>query len=128
MPSKTVIQPSGAPPAVGPYNHAVRIGDLLFCSGQIPLDPADPNAPFPADVQAQTRRVIGNIETILRDQGLTLRNVVKTTVFMINLADFAAMNDVYSQHFGPDFPARSAIQVAALPRGAAVEIEVVAHY
>jgi 2-iminobutanoate/2-iminopropanoate deaminase len=128
MPPKTVIKPAGAAPAVGPYNHAIRFGDLLYCSGQIPLDPADPEAPFPASIQAQTRRVISNIETILKAQGLTLQHVIKTTVFMTNLADFAGMNEVYAQHFGPDYPARSAIQVAALPRGAAVEIEVVAHY
>jgi 2-iminobutanoate/2-iminopropanoate deaminase len=128
MTPKIVIKPAGAAPAVGPYNHAIRFGDLLYCSGQIPLDPANPDAPFPADVRAQTRQVIANIETILKAQGLTLQHAVKTTVFMINLADFAAMNEVYAQHFGPDYPARSAIQVAALPRGAAVEIEVVAHY
>jgi 2-iminobutanoate/2-iminopropanoate deaminase len=128
MNRKTVIRPAGTVPAVGPYHHAVRIGDLLFCSGQIPLNPTDPNAPFPADIRAQTEQVIRNIEAILSDQGLTLHAVVKTTVFMMNLADFAAMNEVYARHFGPEYPARSAIQVAALPRGAAVEIEAIAHY
>jgi 2-iminobutanoate/2-iminopropanoate deaminase len=128
MNRKTVIRPAGTVPAVGPYHHAVRIGDLLFCSGQIPLDPAAPTAPFPVDVGAQTERVIRNLEAILSDQGLTLHAVVKTTVFMMNLADFAAMNEVYARHFGPEYPARSTIQVAALPRGAAVEIEAIAHY
>jgi 2-iminobutanoate/2-iminopropanoate deaminase len=127
MPNKTIIKPADAPPAVGPYNHAVRIGDFLFSSGQIPVNPANPSAPFSADIRAQTAQVIRNIETILREQGLSLQHVVKTTVFMIDLADFAGMNEVYAEHFGPDYPARSTIQVAALPRGAAVEIEVIAH-
>jgi len=128
MTQKTVIRPAGTAPAVGPYHHAVRIGDLLFCSGQIPLSPKDPNAAFPADIQAQTEQVIRNIEAILSDQGLTLHAVVKTRVFMTNLADFGAMNEVYARSFGPEYPARSTVQVAALPRGAAVEIEVIAHY
>ena len=128
MPNKTVIKPAGCAPAVGPYHHAVRVGDLLFCSGQIPIDPASPEAPFPTDVAAQTEQVIHNIEAILKDQGLELSHVVKSTVFLTDLADFKAMNDVYARHFGPDFPARSTLQVAALPKGAAVEIEVVAHY
>jgi 2-iminobutanoate/2-iminopropanoate deaminase len=128
MTQKTVIRPAGTAPAVGPYHHAVRIGDLLFCSGQIPVSPKDPNAAFPADIRAQTEQVIRNIEAILSDQGLTLHAVVKATVFMINLGDFGAMNEVYSRSFGPEYPARSTVQVAALPRGAAVEIEVIAHY
>lgn len=128
MPSKTVIKPAKAAPAVGPYNHAVRVGDLLFCAGQIPVDPANPPGPFPEDVRGQTERVIQNIKLILEDQNLTLAHVVKSTVFMVNLADFAAMNEVYSKHFTGDYPARSTVQVAALPRGAQVEIEVIAHF
>jgi 2-iminobutanoate/2-iminopropanoate deaminase len=128
MPSKTIIKPAKAAPAVGPYNHAVRVGDLLFCAGQIPVDPANPPGPFPEDVRGQTERVIQNIKLILEDQNLTLANVVKSTVFMVNLADFAAMNEVYSKHFTSDHPARSTVQVAALPRGAQVEIEVIAHF
>lgn len=128
MKQKCVVRPAGAVPAVGPYHQAVRIGDLLFCSGQIPLDPADPGGPLPTDIGAQTERVIRNIELILADQGLSFQAVVKTTVFMINLGDFAAMNEVYARYFGPDYPARSTVQVAALPRGAAVEIELIAHY
>jgi 2-iminobutanoate/2-iminopropanoate deaminase len=126
--TKTIIKPAKSAPALGPYNHGVRLGDLLFCAGQIPIDPAHPNGPLPADIKAQTERVLENIKLILEDQKLTLANVVKTTVFMINLADFAAMNEVYAKHFTTDFPARSTVQVAALPRGAQVEIEVVAHY
>ena len=128
MSSKQIIRPAQSAPAVGPYNHAVRIADLLFCSGQIPIDPADPTAAFPSDIKVQTERVLRNLRAILEDQGLTFAHVVKSTVFLTNLAEFAGMNEVYAQHFGPDFPARSTIQVAALPRGAAVEIEIVAHY
>jgi 2-iminobutanoate/2-iminopropanoate deaminase len=126
--NKTIIKPAKAAPALGPYNHGVRIGDFLFCAGQIPIDPAHPNGPLPGDIKAQTERVLENIKLILEDQKLTLANVVKTTVFMTNLGDFAAMNEVYAKHFTGDFPARSTVQVAALPRGAQVEIEVVAHY
>jgi 2-iminobutanoate/2-iminopropanoate deaminase len=126
--TKTIIKPAKSAPALGPYNHGVRVGDLLFCAGQIPIDPAHPNGPLPADIKGQTERVLENIKLILEDQKLTLANVVKTTVFMTNLADFAAMNEMYAKHFTADFPARSTVQVAALPRGAQVEIEVVAHY
>lgn len=124
---KTVIKPAKAAPAVGPYNHAVRIGDLLFCAGQIPLDPATAQI-VSGGIQAQTERVLENIKTILEDQKLGFANVVKTTVFMTNLADFAAMNEVYAKYFSADFPARSTVQVAALPKGASVEIEVIAHF
>ncbi len=125
--SKTIIKPAKAAPAVGPYNHAVRAGDLLFCSGQIPLDPATGQLVV-GDIKVQTERVLENIKIILDDQRLGFANVVKTTVFLTNLADFAAMNEVYTKHFTGDFPARSTVQVAALPRGATVEIEVIAHY
>ena len=126
--TKLIIKPAQAAPALGPYNHAVRIGDLLFCAGQIPIEPANPGGPFPQDIGAQTTRVLENIRIILEDQGLTFANVVKSTVFMINLDDFAAMNEVYGRYLKADFPARSTIQVAALPRGAQVEIEVIAHF
>ena len=125
--TKQIIKPAKSAPALGPYNHAVRIGDLLFCAGQIPLDPASGNM-VTGDIKAQTHQVLQNVKTILADQNLTCSNVVKSTVFMTNLADFAAMNEVYAQHFTSDFPARSTVQVAALPRGASVEIEVIAHY
>ena len=127
MPTKTIIKPGKAAPAVGPYNHAVRIGDLLFCAGQIPLDPATGNL-VGGDIKAQTERVLENIKIVLEDQKLKFSNVVKTTVFLVSLADFAAMNEIYAKYFTADFPARSTIQVAALPRGAAVEIEVIAHF
>jgi 2-iminobutanoate/2-iminopropanoate deaminase len=127
MPTKTIIKPAKSPAAVGPYNHAVRTGDLLFCAGQIPIDPANGNL-ISGDIKTQTDRVLQNVKAILDDQKLTFANVVKSTVFMTNLADFAGMNEVYSKYFTQDFPARSTIQVAALPKGANVEIEVVAHF
>ena len=126
--NKLVIKPGNSAPALGPYNHGVRVGDMLFCAGQIPIDPQQPQAAFPADVRSQTERVLENIRLILEDQGLAFSNVVKTTVFMTHLADFATMNEVYARYFTHDFPARSTVQVAALPRGAKVEIEVIAHY
>jgi 2-iminobutanoate/2-iminopropanoate deaminase len=126
MATKSIVKPAHSPAAVGPYNHAVRIGGLLFCAGQIPIDPTTGNL-VPGDIKAQTERVLLNIKAILDDQGFTFANVVKSTVFMTNLGDFAAMNEVYAKFFTADFPARSTVQVAALPKGAAVEIEVVAH-
>jgi 2-iminobutanoate/2-iminopropanoate deaminase len=128
MPTKIIIKPTKAAPALGPYNHAVRVGDLLFCAGQIPLDPAHPSGPLPDGIKAQTERVLENVRVILEDQKLSFANVVKTTVFMTNLGDFAAMNEVYSKYFADNFPARSTVQVAALPRGAQVEIEAIAHF
>jgi len=127
MPSKIIIKPAKSPAAVGPYNHAVRVGDLLFCAGQIPIEPATGNL-VTGDIKVQTDRVLQNVKAILDDQGLTFANVVKSTVFLTNLADFAGMNEVYAKYFTTDFPARSTIQVAALPKGANVEIEVVAHF
>jgi len=125
MGAKTIIKPAGSPAAVGPYNHAVRCGNLLFCSGQIPLDPSTGEL-VGGDIRAQTERVLQNILLILKDQQLSLENVVKTTVFLTDLSDFAGMNEVYASFFTVDFPARSTIQVAGLPKGARVEIEVVA--
>ena len=127
MPTKIIIKPAKSPTAVGPYNHAIRIGDLLFCAGQIPINPSDGTL-VPGDIRVQTIRVLDNVKAILDDQKLTFANVVKSTVFMTNLADFAAMNEVYAKYFTGDFPARSTVQVAALPKGANVEIEVVAHF
>lgn len=126
--NKIVIKPAKAAPALGPYNHGIRVGDLLFCAGQIPIDPLQPQAALPPDIRSQTERVLENIRLILEDQGLGFASVIKTTVFMTNLADFATMNEAYGRYFTSDFPARSTVQVAALPRGAQVEIEVIAHY
>jgi 2-iminobutanoate/2-iminopropanoate deaminase len=127
MPKKTIIKPAKAAPAVGPYNHAVRVGDLLFCSGQIPLDPASGTL-VAGDIKAQAERVLENIKVILEDQRLSFANVVKSTVFLTSMADFAGMNEVYARYFTTDYPARSTVQVAALPKGASVEIEVIAHF
>src|SRR3954469_22217510 len=127
MATKTIIKPAKSAPAAGTYNHAVRIGDLLFCAGQIPLDPASGNL-VAGDIKAQTERVLENVKAILEDQNLTFANVVKSTVFVTNLADCAGMNEVYAKYLTSDFPARSTIQVAALPKGAIVEIEVIAHF
>src|ERR1043166_389226 len=109
MATKTIIKPAKSPAAVGPYNHAVRIGDLLFCAGQIPIDPVTGNL-VSGDINAQTDRVLQNVKAILDDQNLTFANVVKSTVFMTNLADFAGMNEVYAKYFTANFPARSTIQ------------------
>jgi len=127
MPKKIIIKPAKSAPAVGPYNHAVRIGDLLFCAGQIPLDPVTGNL-VSEGIKAQTARVLENIKTILEDQKLTFANVVKSTVYLTDLADFAGMNEVYAKYFMSDFPARSTVEVSALPKGASVEIEVIAHF
>jgi 2-iminobutanoate/2-iminopropanoate deaminase len=120
-----VIATSEAPAAVGPYSQAIAKGDLLFCAGQIPLDPATGEL-VGTDVTAQTERVCQNIAGVLKANGMTFANVVKTTVFLVDLGQFAAMNAVYSKYFTEPFPARSTIQVAGLPRGSQVEIEVTA--
>lgn len=122
---KKVISTSDAPAAVGPYSQAIALGNLLFTAGQIPLDPAT-GALVEGDVTAQTTRVCESLRAVLAANGMTFANVVKTTVFMTNLGDFAAMNAVYATYFTEPFPARSTVQVAALPRGAQVEIEVIA--
>jgi 2-iminobutanoate/2-iminopropanoate deaminase len=119
------IQSENAPAAVGPYSHAVRTGNLLFLSGQIPLDPAT-KAVVPGGIEEQTRQVLRNIKAVLNDQGLHMSNVVKTTIFMTNLADFAVVNGIYAEAFGDHKPARSTVQVAGLPLGVQVEIEVIA--
>lgn len=127
MATKQIIKPAKSPAAVGPYNHAVRIGDLLFCAGQIPIDPATGNL-VSGDIKAQTERVLLNVKVILDDQKLSFANVVKSMVFLTDLANFAGMNEVYAKFFTDNFPSRSTVQVAALPKGAGVEIEVIAHF
>ncbi len=115
-----------APAAIGPYSQGVAAGNLLFISGQLPIDPAA--GAFAADdIQGQTRQSLTNISKILEAAGLSMDNVVKTTVFMQNMGDFAAMNEVYAQFFtGETLPARSAVEAAKLPKGALVEIEAIA--
>jgi len=122
---KKVIATTDAPAAVGPYSQAIAVGNMLFCAGQIPLDPVTNELVGP-DVTAQAERVCQNIAGVLKANDMTFANVVKTTVFLTDLANFAAMNAVYSKYFTEPFPARSTIQVAGLPRGADVEIEVTA--
>jgi 2-iminobutanoate/2-iminopropanoate deaminase len=122
---KKVISTGEAPGAIGPYSQAVRSGSFLFCSGQIPLDPKSGQI-VPGDIAAQTRRVLDNIGALLKAEDLTFDHVVKTTIFLTNLGDFQTVNDVYGSYFKQDPPARSTIQVAALPKGANVEIEVIA--
>ncbi|MEE0799739.1 MAG: RidA family protein [Gemmiger sp.] len=122
---KSVVYTSAAPAAVGPYSQAIAAGDLIFLSGQLPLDPE--TGRFPSeDVAEQTAQSLQNIRAVLAQAGLTLDAVVKTTVLLQDIADFDAMNKVYASFFTTDCPARSAFQVAALPKGAKVEIEAVA--
>ena len=120
-----VLTASGAPAAVGPYSHAVRTGGLLFCSGQVALDPATDTF-VGGDVAAQTERVFENVRAVLAAAGASLSDVVKTTVFVQTMDDFQAMNAVYGRAFGSHRPARSTVAVAGLPLGALVEIEVIA--
>jgi 2-iminobutanoate/2-iminopropanoate deaminase len=114
-----------APAPIGPYNQAIRTGDFLFCSGQIPLDPKTGEI-VPGDVSAQTRQVMKNISAVLDAGGATFESVVKTTIYLIDMNDFAAVNGVYGEAFTEMAPARSTVAVAGLPRGSRVEIEVVA--
>ncbi|MBU2574788.1 MAG: RidA family protein [Elusimicrobia bacterium] len=122
---KTIISTPGAPAAIGPYSQAVEAGGFIFISGQLPIDPAS-GALAETDIAKQTGAVIKNIEAILKSQGLSLENVVKTTVFMADLSQFARMNEVYGSFFSKNPPARATIEVKALPKAALVEIEAVA--
>ena len=123
---KTVISTSNAPAAIGPYSQAIKAGNLLFVSGQIPLAPAT-GALIPEDtIQAQTTRVLQNLSAILAQAGATLDNVVKTTVFLKDMEDFGEMNRIYNTFFTTDCPARSAVEVARLPKDVRVEIEAIA--
>lgn len=119
---KNVICAPNAPKAIGPYSQAIGAGQVLATSGQLPIDPATGKL-VEGDVKAQTEQCFKNIKAILAQAGLTVDNIIKTTVFLADIADFAAMNEVYAQHITGDYPARSAFQVAALPMGAKVEIE-----
>ena len=125
MSQRTRISTTDAPAAIGPYSQAIAAGDLIFCSGQVALDPATGEL-GDDDVRAQTRRALENLSAVLSAGGATLGDVVKTTVFLVNMGDFAAMNEVYGEFFTSEPPARSTIAVAALPRGARVEVEAIA--
>jgi 2-iminobutanoate/2-iminopropanoate deaminase len=122
---KKIISTNEAPAAIGPYSQAVRSGRFLFCSGQIPLDPKSGQI-VTGDIATQTRRALDNIAALLRTEGLTFDHIVKTTIFLTSLDDFQAVNETYGLYFKQDPPARSTVQVSALPRGANVEIEVIA--
>ena len=119
------IVTSAAPAAIGPYSQAIEVNGFVYASGQLPIDPA--TGAFPeGGVLEQTRQSLLNVKAILEEAGLTLANVVKTTVYLADMGDFAAMNEIYSQFFSQPFPARSAVAVKALPKGALVEVEVIA--
>jgi len=122
---KKIISTNEAPAAIGPYSQAVRSGNFLFCSGQIPLDPKSGKI-VSGDIAAQTRRVLDNIAAVLRAEGLTPDAVVKTTIFLTDLRDFQTVNEIYGSYFKQNAPARSTVQVSALPKGANVEIEAIA--
>lgn len=114
-----------APAAIGPYSQAIEVSGMVFASGQIPLDPATGNV-VEGGIKEQTRQALTNAKAIMEAAGLSLANVVKTTVFMADMADFAAMNEVYSTFFTEPYPARSAVAVKALPKGVLVEVECIA--
>lgn len=118
------LNSSNAPAALGPYSQALVEGNLVFCSGQIPLDPA--TGEMAQGIENQTRQVLKNLTAVLAENGMTLANVIKTTVFLADLGDFGAMNQVYAQYFTQPYPARSCVQVAAIPKGSLVEIECIA--
>ncbi len=120
-----VISTKKAPAAIGPYSQAIRVGNLVYTSGQIPIDPAT-GAFAEGGIKEQTRQSLNNVKAILAEEGLSLNNVVKTTVFMADMNDFADMNSVYAEFFTEPYPARSAVAVKTLPKGALVEIEVIA--
>ena len=119
------ISTKKAPAAIGPYSQAIRVGNIAYTSGQIPLDPAT-GAFVEGGIKEQTRQALTNIKAILEEAGTSMDNVVKTTVFMANMDDFADMNAVYAEFFTEPYPARSAVAVKTLPKGALIEIEVIA--
>jgi 2-iminobutanoate/2-iminopropanoate deaminase len=122
---KEVIVSPQAPAAIGPYSQGIKAGDLIFVSGQLPVDPATGNIDA-VDISTQTDRSLRNLDAVLRQAGADLQDVVKVTVFLAAISDFTAMNEVYKQYFKSDCPARSAFQVANLPKAALVEIEAIA--
>ena len=125
MPNKRTVQTAGAPGAIGPYSQGIAAGGFLFISGQVPLDPVSGQA-VGEGIEQQVERVLENLKAILAAGGADLRSVVKTTVYLTDLKDFPRMNEVYSRYFVAEPPARATVQVAALPRGARVEIDAIA--
>ena len=122
---KKVISTKQAPAAIGPYSQAIQVGNLVYTSGQIPINPAT-GVLVEGCIKEQTRQSLSNVKAILEEAGLSMANFVKTTVFLADMADFAAMNVVYAEFFAEPYPARSAVSVKTLPKGALVEIEVIA--
>ena len=124
---KSAVSSADAPKAIGPYSAALRAGQLLFVSGQVPFDPAT-GAMVDGDIAAQTRRVLLNVTALVEAAGLSMAQVVRTTVFLADMNDFAAVNDVYRTFFAEPYPARSTVQAARLPRDSRIEIDAVASY
>jgi len=122
---KQAVATTHAPAAIGPYSQAIVSGDLIFTSGQIPLDPASGEL-VQGDIQAQTRQVFSNLREVLKEAGASLDDAVKVNVYMTDLKDFAALNEVYATFFTQPYPARSCVEVSNLPKGAQVEIEIIA--
>jgi 2-iminobutanoate/2-iminopropanoate deaminase len=122
---KEIISTANAPKAIGPYEQAIKVGEFVYASGQIPLDPKTGTV-IEGDITVQTRRVLENLKAVVEAAGSSLERAVKATVFLKNIGDFAAMNDVYAEYLGKAKPARSTVAVAELPRGALVEIDLVA--
>lgn len=122
---KKIIATKNAPAAIGPYNQAVKVGNMLFASGQLGLNPETGDF-AEGGIKEQTEQAFRNVKAILAEAGMTIDNVVKTTVFLADMADFAAMNEVYASQFNGDFPARSAVAVKTLPKNGLVEVEVIA--
>jgi len=122
---KTIVRTDHAPKPVGPYSQAVRAGNLVFCSGQIPINPQD-NQVKAGPIQSQTKLVLENLKAVLAECGGTFDNVVKTTIFLKRMSDFAQVNEIYGTYFVNEPPARSTVEVSALPKGVDIEIEIVA--
>ena len=121
-----IVATPNAPQAVGPYSQGVRVGDLIFTAGQVAIDPGTPGKLVPGGIQEQTEQVLKNLSAILDASGSSIEYVVKTTVYLVDMAEFAAMNAVYARYLGQSLPARSTVQVVALPLGARIEIDAVA--
>ncbi|MBO4890123.1 MAG: RidA family protein [Lachnospiraceae bacterium] len=122
--SKKIISTDKAPAAIGPYSQAVEAGGFVYASGQIPIDPATGN--IPEGIEAQAKQALTNVKNLIEAAGLTLDDVVKTSVFIKNMDDFAKVNEIYATFFTKDFPARSCVEVARLPKDVLIEVEVVA--
>jgi 2-iminobutanoate/2-iminopropanoate deaminase len=121
---KKVVSTSTAPAAIGPYSQGIQIDDMFFFSGQIPLDPN--TGTMPEGIEAQTKQALKNVKALLQSQGLGFKNVVKATIFLDDMNDFNTVNEIYATYFVEPYPARSAVEVAKLPRGALIEVEVIA--